>query len=172
MKEAGVTVTKIVGMRSALCAMTGILAALACAALLWIAGDAAATGDMPFHITMTIAVVEGIAGGAMIACIASVMLPEAFGRKHETNILMDSGFLCTAGFLCAVVIKVIGGVVTSEQLKHTVEDPSHAAHAHYGTITAAPSHSGLHSWEDGWGQTLGSLFWTAFEHAIHHVFKF
>merc|ERR1719161_684356 len=172
MKEAGVGIGKIVGMWSVLCLVTGVLAALACAGLLYFAGAAAASGEMPFHIAMVIAVVEGIAGGAMIACIAAVMLPEAFGRKHETNLLMDSGFLCTAGFLCAVVIKVVGGVVTSESIEHTVEDPSHAAHAHYGTITAAPSHSGLHSWEDGWGQTLGSLFWTAFEHAIHHVFKF
>merc|ERR1719409_47329 len=47
MKEAGVSVFKIIGMWSALCAITGILAALACAGLLWFAGDAvAAGGDM------------------------------------------------------------------------------------------------------------------------------
>merc|ERR1719172_265041 len=39
MKEAGVSVFKIVGMWTALCALTGILAGLACAALLWVAGD-------------------------------------------------------------------------------------------------------------------------------------
>merc|ERR1719473_2603382 len=123
---------KILGMWTTLCLMTGILAGLACAALLWIAGDAAATGDMPFHITMTIAVVEGIAGGAMIACIAAVMLPEAFGRKSATNIFMDPGFLCTAGFLVAVLIKVIGGVVTAESIKESTEKAPHE-HAHIVT---------------------------------------
>merc|ERR1719482_996766 len=112
-------------MWSALCVITGILAAIACAGLLYFAGSAAKSGEMPFHITMTIAVVEGIAGGAMIACIAAVMLPEAFGRKSATNILLDSGFLCTAGFLCAVLIKVMGGVVTSEHLKKTAEKEPH-----------------------------------------------
>merc|ERR1719409_2501736 len=41
MKEADVPKIKIIGMWSALCVLTGVLAALACAALLWIAGDAA-----------------------------------------------------------------------------------------------------------------------------------
>jgi hypothetical protein len=121
MKEAGVPLYKIVGMWSALCIITGILAALACAGLLYFAGSAAKTGEMPFHISMTIAVVEGIAGGAMIACIAAVMLPEAFARKHEVNMLMDPGFLCTAGFLCAVMIKVVGGVVTSDEVHAAVD---------------------------------------------------
>merc|ERR1719409_1913109 len=105
--------------------LLGILAALACAGLLYFAGEAAASGNMPFHIAMVIAVVEGIAGGAMIACIAAVMLPEAFGRKHETNLLMDSGFLCTAGFLCAVLIKVIGGYVSSDHLEEASKKDAH-----------------------------------------------
>lgn len=147
MKEAGVSVFKIIGMWSALCAITGILAALACAGLIWLAGDAAATGEMPFHIAMTIAVVEGIAGGAMIACIAAVMLPEAFGRKSQTHLLMDSGFLCTAGFLCAVLIKVMGGVVTSD---HIHEHASKEPHEH----VPATSHllDGTVDWGQGHGQ--------------------
>merc|ERR1719393_241061 len=125
MKENGVPVFSIIGMWAGLCVVTGVLAALACAGLVYVAGEAAAAGHMPFHIAMVIAVVERIAGGAMIACIAAVMLPEAFGRKHETNLLMDSGFLCTAGFLCAVLIKVLGGVVTSDHLKDHAEEIGH-----------------------------------------------
>jgi len=170
MKEAGVSLFKILGMWSALCALTGILAGLACWALLWVAGDAAATGDMPFHISMTIAVVEGIAGGAMIACIAAVMLPEAFGRKSHTNLLLDSGFLCTAGFLVAVLIKVMGGVVTSQHIKDASEGKeihmgNDAAHEHV-SITKETPHS-LHSWE----QTLSSLFAATVQQVLQHVFK-
>jgi len=166
MKEAGVSLFKIVGMWSALCLMTGILAGLACAALLWVAGDAAASGEMPFHITMTIAVVEGIAGGAMIACIAAVMLPEAFGRKSATNLLLDSGFLCTAGFLCAVLIKVMGGVVTSEQLKEASEGKQpEVAHEHISITKGGGPHS-LHSWE----QTLSSLIVSTVQQIVQHVF--
>merc|ERR1719387_3165812 len=44
MKEAGVPLFKIIGMWSALCVITGILAALACAGLLYFAGSAAETG--------------------------------------------------------------------------------------------------------------------------------
>jgi len=141
MKEAEAPLWKIMGMWTFLCALTGILAGLACAGLLYFAGDAAASGEMPFHMRMIIAVVEGIAGGAMIACIAAVMLPEAFGRKHQTNMLMDPGFLCTAGFLCAVLIKVIGGYVSSDHL----EEASHKdAHEHAPKI-AEGEHSSLHS---------------------------
>jgi hypothetical protein len=168
MKEAGVSIGKIVGMWSALCAMTGILAGLACWALLWLVGDAAKSGEMPFHITMLIAVVEGIAGGAMIACIAAVMLPEAFGRKPKTNILMDSGFLCTAGFLCAVLIKVVGGYVTSDHVKDAAH--THGASDHFLII----KDNSLQSWE----QNVTAVFVTTAQHALqgastflHKVFK-
>jgi len=150
MKEAEAPLWKIMGMWTFLCLLTGILAALACAGLLYFAGDAAASGQMPFHMRMMIAVVEGIAGGAMIACIAAVMLPEAFGRKHQTNMLMDPGFLCTAGFLCAVLIKVIGGYVSSDHLeeasnKHPEEHlPNHLVHLVPKGITEG-EHSTLHS---------------------------
>lgn len=126
MKEAGIPVWKIVGMWSALCVLTGVLAALACAALLWCVGSATATGAMPFHIAMGVAMVEGIAGGAMIACIASVMLPEAFARKNKGSLFLDSGFLCTAGFLLSVLIKVTGGVIDAAK----VEEHHDTAHDH------------------------------------------
>jgi len=169
MKEAEVSTVKIVGMWAALMAVTGILAALACAGLIWMMGGHAPGHEMPFHISMCIAVVEGIAGGAMIACIAAVMLPEAFGRKHETNILMDSGFLCTAGFLCAVLIKIVGGVVTSDDIKHHSEEP----HDHVPITTE--THADLH----GYGKTtllpvgepLSHFLMVAAEHAARVIFQ-
>jgi len=177
MKEAGVAVYKIVGMWAFLCALTGILAGLACAGLIWLAGDAAATGEMPFHIAMIVAVVEGIAGGAMIACIAAVMLPEAFGRKHHTNLLLDSGFLCTAGFLCAVLIKVMGGVVTSDHIKHHAEKEPHEHITTPGPATAKLL-DGTVGWGQGHGlghghqdaQMLGNLFMAAAEHLFQKFF--
>jgi len=164
MKENNVSLMKIMGMWTFLMLMTGILAALACAGLLYFAGEAAAAGHMPFHIAMVIAVVEGIAGGAMIACIAAVMLPEAFGRKHESSLLMDPGFLCTAGFLVAVLIKVIGGVVTAESIKEGTEKVHHE-HAHIAT--EAFSTSSLQGFE----HTLSSFFMAATDKLIHVVFK-
>jgi len=164
MKENNVSLMKIMGMWTFLMLMTGILAALACAGLLYFAGEAAAAGHMPFHIAMVIAVVEGIAGGAMIACIAAVMLPEAFGRKHESSLLMDPGFLCTAGFLVAVLIKVIGGVVTAESIKEGTEKVHHE-HAHIAT--EAFSTSSLQGFE----HTLSSFFMAATDKVIHVVFK-
>jgi len=159
MKEAKVPLWKIISMWGFLCILTGILAALACAGLLWAVGDSAASGDMPFHLTMLIAVVEGIAGGAMIACIAAVMLPEAFGRKHETNMLMDPGFLCTAGFLCAVMIKVVGGYVSSHHIEEAVkkEPHEHAAEGHDHMIKVGHDSSLQH---------MGAQQWHTFEYAV------
>eukprot|EP00746_Dinoflagellata_sp_MGD_P146466 gnl/MRDRNA2_/MRDRNA2_78937_c0_seq1.p1 gnl/MRDRNA2_/MRDRNA2_78937_c0~~gnl/MRDRNA2_/MRDRNA2_78937_c0_seq1.p1 ORF type:complete len:474 (+),score=95.66 gnl/MRDRNA2_/MRDRNA2_78937_c0_seq1:138-1559(+) len=169
MKEAEAPLYKIMGMWSFLCVLTGVLAALACAGLLYFAGDAAASGTMPFHVRMIIAVVEGIAGGAMIACIAAVMLPEAFGRKHETNMLMDPGFLCTAGFLCAVMIKVIGGVVTSDDIKHTAEGEKvpHITEEHY---SISPFHSLGSHLEAEVNKTLSHLFAEAAHRIVSNVF--
>lgn len=123
MKAAKVPVLKIVGMWTGLCLLTGVLSAASCWGLLFCAGEAAQHGALPFHIELCAAIVEGIAGGAMIACIASVMLPEAFERRNTDSLLWDSGFLCTAGFLTAVAIKVLGGYVDTK----TVADPMHGA---------------------------------------------
>lgn len=139
MKEAGVPTFSIIGMWSALCILTGVLAALACAGLVWVAGEAAAAGTMPFHIAIGVACVEGIAGGAMIACIASVMLPEAFARKNKGSLFMDSGFLCTAGFLLSVLIKVTGGIVDS----HRVEKDAKAVEENVKTAVPHDGHAFL-----------------------------
>lgn len=131
MKEAGVPVWKIIGMWTALAILTGVLACLACAGLLWVVGGTVQDGQLPFHVALGVAAVEGIAGGAMIACIAAVMLPEAFARKSHGYLFMDSGFLCTAGFLMAVLIKVTGGLVDSERVEQAPQEIEHKTkHGH------------------------------------------
>merc|ERR1719310_2112455 len=78
-------------------------------------------------VEMIAASIEGLAGGMMLAMIASVMLPEAFNMaKKSTNPFNNMvaeeyhhhgadvpGVLCVAGFLVAVGMKVTGGVLGS-----------------------------------------------------------
>merc|ERR1719215_917828 len=61
--------------------------------------------EVPFHWKVIIAFTEGIAGGAMLACIAAVMLPEAYQMQGDTI-----GLLAVAGFLTSVLVKVFGGM--------------------------------------------------------------
>lgn len=57
--------------------------------------------------------IEGLAGGAMLACVTAVMLPEAY-EIHNDMI----GLLCLSGFLVSVALKVTGGVAS--ELAHKV----------------------------------------------------
>mmetsp|Transcript_62345 Transcript_62345/g.114547 ORF Transcript_62345/g.114547 Transcript_62345/m.114547 type:complete len:351 (+) Transcript_62345:100-1152(+) len=57
--------------------------------------------------------IEGLAGGAMLACVTAVMLPEAY-EIHNDMI----GILCLSGFLVSVALKVTGGVASD--LAHQV----------------------------------------------------
>jgi len=90
---------KIIGMWIVLMLMTGCLASLACMAY--------PIGEVPFWVHIFSAAIEGLAGGAMLACIAAVMLPEAYEMQGDVV-----GLLCVTGFLLAVLIKVFGGVAS------------------------------------------------------------
>merc|ERR550514_316389 len=103
MREAHVSRCKIMSMWISLFLMTGLLAGFAC----WCLpsdGQGFHSGDN-FFLHFFGAVIEGLAGGAMLACIAAVMLPEAFEMEGDTV-----GLICVTGFLLAVFIKVFGGV--------------------------------------------------------------
>lgn len=106
MAQGGVSTVNIVGMWTGLCVMVGALAGGACYALMHFFPSYPA-GDLPHGLLILVAVVEGVTGGAMISCIATVMLPEAFMRAggRAVPLLASSGFLCTAGFLVAVTLK-------------------------------------------------------------------
>merc|ERR1719281_2332127 len=121
---------KIVGMWAVLMLMTGSLACIAC--MLY------PVGDVPFWVHIFSAAVEGLAGGAMLAMIAAVMLPEAYAMQGDII-----GLICVTGFLLAVLIKVYGGVaseITSgtwadKHIKHPekgVGAPAHGAHGGEG----------------------------------------
>jgi hypothetical protein len=80
--------------------LTALLATISCALC---------PADLEVHLCIRAAecFVEGLAGGAMLACVTAVMLPEAFAI-HNDRI----GLLCLFGFLASVLLKVIGGVAS------------------------------------------------------------
>merc|ERR1712032_1161305 len=98
----------IIGMWTGLNLLVGVLGGLSCWVLLAVYPN---YGDpdcpLPTVVQMGVALTEGTTGGALIACISALMLPEAFERSgHSGNLLMSSGFMCTCGFLMAVAMKV------------------------------------------------------------------
>mmetsp|Transcript_119665 Transcript_119665/g.238345 ORF Transcript_119665/g.238345 Transcript_119665/m.238345 type:complete len:370 (-) Transcript_119665:54-1163(-) len=100
---------KIVFMWLVLCIGTGAIACFT--AWLLPAGmmEKGAYKPKYFWVGIFGAVVEGIAGGAMLACISNVMLPDAFRRQGDL-----SGVFVLCGFVVAVVIKVFCGAARSE----------------------------------------------------------
>jgi hypothetical protein len=120
----------IIGMWTIPCVMTGTLAAFAAYCI-------PANMQDSIEVEVTAAVIEGLAGGMMLAMIASVMLPQSFNMAKEAenpfNKLVPEekshhggdipGVACVAGFLLAVAMKVLGGVLES------VPGKGHA-HAH------------------------------------------
>lgn len=113
LKKAHISNAKILGMWTGLCILVGSLAGLACFLLLLRFpnfGKAGHGNHLPVHVLLMIALVEGITGGSMIACIASVMLPEAFVRAGTTGpFYSQSGFLCLTGFLMSASMKATFG---------------------------------------------------------------
>jgi len=106
MVQGGISVVNIISMWTGLCVMVGALAGASCY-LLQLFFPSYPHGDLPQTLLIGVAVVEGLTGGAMISCIATVMLPEAFARSSGRDgwLITSSGFLCTAGFLTAVTMK-------------------------------------------------------------------
>lgn len=106
MAQGGVPYSKIVSMWTGLCLVVGTLAGASCYAL-QLYFPSYPSGDIPHSLRISVALVEGFTGGAMISCIAMVMLPEAFCRTAGSlgPLLASSGFLCTSGFLVAVTMK-------------------------------------------------------------------
>jgi len=110
--QAQMSVPKIIGMWTGLCTLVGCLAGFSCWALLATYPDFGKTGgeSLPVAVLIGISLVEGLTGGAMIACIAAVMLPEAFERGGKGgHFYSSSGFMCTAGFLLSATLKATIG---------------------------------------------------------------
>lgn len=112
--QADVPTHRIIGMWTGLCILVGCLAGLSCWTLLYFypefAHGGVASAALPMSVLLIIALIEGVTGGAMIACISAVALPEAFARAgKEGDFYQQSGFLCTAGFLLSVGLKALWG---------------------------------------------------------------
>jgi hypothetical protein len=119
----------IIGLWTIPCVMTGTLAALAAYMI-------PANMQDSLEVEITAAVIEGLAGGMMLAMIASVMLPQAFNMAKEAENPFNKhdpehkghhggdipGVACVSGFLLAVAMKVLGGVLESV--------PGEKVHAH------------------------------------------
>jgi len=111
--QAHMSTGKIVAMWSGLCLLVGCLAGSSCYLLLMFFpkfGEGGHGGTLPMPALIGIALTEGVTGGAMIACVSSVMLPEAFERAGKGGMFyMQSGFWCVAGFLLSVTLKALFG---------------------------------------------------------------
>merc|ERR1719453_123987 len=111
--------------------LTGCLAALAC----WLVPPWA---HATFAVKVFAAVIEGVAGGMMLAMIASVMLPHAYTMAKESTALHRGdvpGVFCVCGFLTAVFMKVAGGyaeeVMRAEEIAATAQDTVEKVTAHF-----------------------------------------
>jgi hypothetical protein len=111
MKQGEMGTGWIIGMWTALCLMLGGLAAGSCAFIFWVTPEFGSPGaHLPVYQVIGVVVVEGLAGGTMMACITELMLPEAFTMAgKEGNLFMSSGFLCVCGFLVSVDLKAMFG---------------------------------------------------------------
>lgn len=112
--QAKMSVATIIGMWTGLCLLVGSLAGLSCYLLLLaypnFGEGHGPDAQLPESVKIGISAVEGITGGAMIACIASVMLPEAFERAGKNGpFYSQSGFLCLSGFLLSASLKALFG---------------------------------------------------------------
>lgn len=113
-KKAKIGTPIVVGMWSGLCLLVGCLAGLACYLLLLnfphFGHAGHADHKLPMGVLIGIALTEGVTGGSMIACISSVMLPEAFEKAgKEGPFYSQSGFLCLSGFLLSAAMKATFG---------------------------------------------------------------
>lgn len=111
--------------------LTGCLSALAC----WLVPPWAHATQLVKYLSATI---EGIAGGMMLAMIASVMLPHSYTMAKEASRLHRGdvpGVLCVCGFLTAVAMKVAGGyaeeVMRAEEIAATAQDTVEKVTAHF-----------------------------------------
>mmetsp|Transcript_107655 Transcript_107655/g.303236 ORF Transcript_107655/g.303236 Transcript_107655/m.303236 type:complete len:364 (-) Transcript_107655:128-1219(-) len=100
LREAGWPSWKILSIWTLCFVLTGVLAMIACA-------FCPVHAEVHLWVRICECCIEGLAGGAMLACITAVMLPEAY-EIHSDAI----GILCLSGFLFSVVLKVTGGVAS------------------------------------------------------------
>lgn len=107
----GIERWKVISMWGVLCLFTGVVASLTA----WLLPDSMLSAggrykEEYWFLKLLGAFVEGMAGGAMLACISNVMLPDAFRRRGDMV-----GIFVMLGFIMAVSVKTMGGVVVELQ---------------------------------------------------------
>jgi ZIP family zinc transporter len=91
MKRAGKSIGLAMGLWTAIATASGLAA--------WLGYVAFAGAD-----GSSIAFVQSLAAGAILAMIVDTMVPEAFAETHEY-----SGLIAVAGFLAAFTLSKLGG---------------------------------------------------------------
>lgn len=102
MQKAGIRFWSIMMMWGGLCLLVGTLSGLSCWAVLAL-DPGFKDGDRPEDLCVIVEAVEGFTGGAMLACVAELMLPHAEHLVGDSgSSICSSGLMAVAGFLCAV----------------------------------------------------------------------
>lgn len=105
----------ILSLWAGLCIFVGLLCGASCALMLRVYPEYAVGKQLPSIGGFAVALIEGISGGAMLACISAVMLPEALKRSgKDVPLWRSSGCLCVMGFLLSVVFEVISATNREE----------------------------------------------------------
>mmetsp|Transcript_60417 Transcript_60417/g.107660 ORF Transcript_60417/g.107660 Transcript_60417/m.107660 type:complete len:371 (+) Transcript_60417:70-1182(+) len=112
MESAGMSFRSIMALWGGLCLLVGLLCGVSCYAvqlkypMIAKKGEPPHNAELGFHIVVKL--IEGFTGGAMLACITALMLPEAHERVGKAgSVHFSSGFLAVTGFLSAVAFSVV-----------------------------------------------------------------
>lgn len=115
LERAGMSFRTILSLWTGLCIFVGLLCGASCALMLCAYPEYAVGKQLPPTGGFVVALIEGISGGAMLACISAVMLPEALKRSgKDVPLWRSSGCLCVMGFLLSVGLEVISTSETEE----------------------------------------------------------
>lgn len=106
--NAKVSKWTIMGMWTGLCLLVACLAGASCSILLNLYPAYERGAKLPNLAGTIVNCINGFTGGAMLACIMKVMIPESSIRlgKHADP-LLSTGFLCASGFLFSVVLSIM-----------------------------------------------------------------
>lgn len=102
------SMSRIVGMWTCLCLLTGVLAGVSCSLLLTFFPEYEDGAKLPSLVGTMVTSINGFTGGAMLAFIMKVMVPEATERLGKIGDPTESvGFISTLGFLFSVTLSVL-----------------------------------------------------------------
>lgn len=108
LERSGMLYLRIIAMWTGLMLLVGMLTGISCLGLLSVFPGYAEGQRLPPVAAGSASFVEGFSGGAMLACIISVMLPDAQHRIGKGgSLITQAGFLTTVGFLSSLALELI-----------------------------------------------------------------